>query len=91
MIQEHLRRLASLLTATALLIAAPGSALANGNENSRSSRSASVSVPTTTPIKNVVVIFQENISFDHYFATYPYATNPVNRNSFHCEGEHPPR
>lgn len=26
---------------------------------------------TTTPIKHLVVIFQENISFDHYFATYP--------------------
>src|SRR5215469_1449475 len=28
---------------------------------------------TTTPIKHVVVIFQENISFDHYFGTYPNA------------------
>ncbi len=33
--------------------------------------------PTTaTPIKHVVMIFQENVSFDHYFATYPNATNP---------------
>ncbi|HKD78826.1 MAG TPA: alkaline phosphatase family protein [Candidatus Angelobacter sp.] len=31
---------------------------------------------TTTPIKHVVVIFQENVSFDHYFATYPNALNP---------------
>src|SRR5579884_4542077 len=31
--------------------------------------------PTTTPIKHLVVIFQENVSFDHYFATYPYAAN----------------
>jgi len=30
---------------------------------------------TTTPIKHVVVIFQENVSFDHYFATYPHAAN----------------
>lgn len=30
---------------------------------------------TTTPIKHVVVIFQENVSFDHYFGTYPYALN----------------
>jgi phospholipase C len=30
---------------------------------------------TTTPIKHVIVIFQENVSFDHYFATYPYAQN----------------
>jgi phospholipase C len=28
---------------------------------------------TSTPIEHVVVIFQENVSFDHYFATYPYA------------------
>ena len=30
---------------------------------------------TATPIKHVVVIFDENESFDHYFGTYPYATN----------------
>src|SRR5271167_4386765 len=30
---------------------------------------------TATPIKHLVVIFQENISFDHYFGTYPYAAN----------------
>ena len=28
---------------------------------------------TKTPIKHVVVVFQENVSFDHYFATYPHA------------------
>ena len=27
----------------------------------------------TTPIQHVVVIFNENISFDHYFGTYPKA------------------
>lgn len=30
---------------------------------------------TTTPIKHLVVIYQENVSFDHYFATYPSAAN----------------
>ena len=30
---------------------------------------------TTTPIKHLVVIFQENVSFDHYFGTYPHAAN----------------
>ena len=29
----------------------------------------------TTPVKHVVVIFQENVSFDHYFGTYPKAKN----------------
>jgi len=30
---------------------------------------------TATPIKHLVILFQENISFDHYFATYPWAAN----------------
>jgi phospholipase C len=30
---------------------------------------------TATPIKHLVVIFDENETFDHYFGTYPYAAN----------------
>src|SRR5262249_31615529 len=30
---------------------------------------------TRTPIKHLVVIFNENISFDHYFGTYPNGLN----------------
>ena len=30
---------------------------------------------TRTPIRHVVVIYQENVSFDHYFGTYPKAAN----------------
>jgi phospholipase C len=30
---------------------------------------------TKTPVKHLVVIFQENASFDHYFGTFPYAAN----------------
>src|SRR5271155_2645745 len=37
---------------------------------------------TTTPIKHLVVIFQENISFDHYFGTYPNALNPPHEPAF---------
>jgi phospholipase C len=36
---------------------------------------------TTTPIKYLIAIFQENISFDHYFGSYPNAKN--------SPGEHP--
>lgn len=39
---------------------------------------------TATPIKHLVVIFQENISFDHYFATYPNATNPTGEPAFYA-------
>jgi len=28
---------------------------------------------TTTPIKHVVIVFQENISYDHYYGVYPNA------------------
>jgi len=37
---------------------------------------------TVTPIKHLVVIFSENISFDHYFATYPVAQNPPGEPAF---------
>jgi phospholipase C len=39
---------------------------------------------TTTPIKHVVVIFDENESFDHYFGTYPYAAN-TDGSPFHAK------
>ena len=41
--------------------------------------------PTATPIKHVVVIFGENISFDHYFGTYPNALNLPGEPAFHAK------
>jgi len=38
--------------------------------------------PTQSPIKHVIVIFQENVSFDHYFATYPFAANSTSGEPF---------
>jgi phospholipase C len=37
-----------------------------------------------TPIQHLVVIFQENISFDHYFGTYPFASNPEGEPAFYA-------
>ena len=37
---------------------------------------------TQTPIQYVVVLFQENVSFDHYFGTYPNAANPKGQPPF---------
>src|SRR5271170_8124539 len=37
---------------------------------------------TATPITHLVVIFGENFSFDHYFGTYPNATNPTGEPAF---------
>ncbi|CAG9000694.1 MAG: Non-hemolytic phospholipase C [Candidatus Celerinatantimonas neptuna] len=44
---------------------------------------------TATPIKHVVVIFQENISFDHYFGTYPHAKNPPGEPAFYAKANTP--
>ena len=38
---------------------------------------------TATPIQHLVVMFQENVSFDHYFGTYPNAAN-TDGNPFHA-------
>jgi phospholipase C len=44
---------------------------------------------TATPIKHLVVIFQENISFDHYFGTYPNAQNRPGETPFHARPHTP--
>lgn len=47
------------------------------------------SATRTTPIKHLIVIFQENVSFDHYFATYPHAANPSGEPQFHASPNTP--
>lgn len=61
-----------------------GTALAGPSSLSGSGTSTVESGTTTTPIKHLVVIFDENISFDHYFGTYPVATNPPGEPQFHA-------
>lgn len=73
MIAKYLRILASSVMAATLAAGAPGSLWAQRDRSD---------VPTKTPIKHVIVLFQENISFDHYFGTYPYAANPENEPQF---------
>jgi phospholipase C len=55
----------ALATATAMGTAAASQANHDSGQGSS----------TTTPIQHVVVIYQENVSFDHYFGTYPVAAN----------------
>jgi phospholipase C len=47
------------------------------------------SLDTTTPIKHLIVIYGENQSFDHYYGTYPNATNPAGQPAFHAAGGTP--
>jgi phospholipase C len=46
-------------------------------------------VRTATPIKHLVVIFQENVSFDHYFGTYPVAQNNPGETPFNAKRSTP--
>ncbi|MDG0024448.1 alkaline phosphatase family protein [Trinickia sp. Y13] len=68
------------LVPIAVAVAALGVLAACGSSNdtpAASSLSVQNAAATATPIKHVVVIYGENVSFDHYFATYPNATNPT--------------
>ena len=70
-----------------LAVAAPSGAWAEAGAVAPASSSRpdpADAAPTATPIKHLVVIFQENVSFDHYFATYPDATNPPGEPAFHA-------
>jgi phospholipase C len=60
------RRTLAALAATTMLTTSAGIVASAADRDDRA---------TKTPIKHVVIIFQENASFDHYFATYPDAKN----------------
>ncbi|MBV9823720.1 MAG: alkaline phosphatase family protein [Actinobacteria bacterium] len=47
----------------------------SNNDTASAASSWTYAPKTATPIKHVVVLFDENESFDHYFGTYPYAAN----------------
>ena len=53
------------------------------------SKAAPKAASTATPIQHLVVIFQENVSFDHYFGTYPQATNPQGEPPFYADRRTP--
>src|ERR1700730_3666122 len=76
--------LAAVLGAAALVAGGPVTSSAE-----LGSSDAAASVKTDTPIKHLVVIFQENISFDHYFGTYPVAANPGGEPAFSARSNTP--
>ena len=67
----------------ALLVAAAASASACA-----ANVPASLPVPKT-PIHHLIVVFQENVSFDHYFATYPWVQNDEGENTFRAAPDTP--
>jgi phospholipase C len=79
--------LAVCLVAGASLVAAATSAVGRSDHLKHHSRYTAAG-GTYTPIKHVVVIFQENVSFDHYFGTYPSAAN-TDGQKFHANSGTP--
>ena len=67
-----------LALAAAAVALVPALSVANDDHD------AAARARTATPIKHLVVIFQENISFDHYFGTYPKSMNPTGQPAFHA-------
>jgi phospholipase C len=67
----RLKTLATCGAAAAVAVAT----LAGPATGTSSAANANNDPGINTPIKHLVVIFQENVSFDHYFGTYPNAAN----------------
>ncbi len=40
-------------------------------------------------LRHIVVIYSENVAFDHYFGTYPHALNPPGEPAFHARAGTP--
>src|SRR5579864_6303373 len=82
MIGNYVRNLATALCAVGMVINPFTEVWAAEKAKPVIQPNPAESYATTTPIKHLVVIFGENISFDHYFATYPNATNPPSEPAF---------
>jgi phospholipase C len=83
------KRISSLVAGALLLLAAchhghNGDSGSNNPPPPPPPQSPQDALATATPIKHLVVIFGENVSFDHYFATYPQAANPAGEPMFNA-------
>src|ERR1700754_950792 len=70
-----------LLALGATGVVAGATILGSSMSGAASNTTAALPNPTT-PIEHVVVLFPENISFDHYFGTYPNAVNGTGEPTF---------
>ncbi|HET8911486.1 MAG TPA: alkaline phosphatase family protein [Ktedonobacteraceae bacterium] len=84
--KKHGQMLALLVSLSVLLLSAP---LMGSAASPASTATYTHGARTTTPIQHLVVIFQENVSFDHYFGTYPIATNPAGEPNFSAKSNTP--
>src|ERR1022692_2480108 len=83
------RRVYAIAGAMALVALSVGATSAAAAGSSGAAATHHHQAHTATPIKHLVVIFDENISFDHYFGTYPFAANLPGEQSFHAHSGTP--
>ena len=69
------RKLSAVISLAAIVLTGCGGSTPNFVTVTAPAAPAAVAVAPSTAIQHVVVIFGENISFDHYFGTYPNAAN----------------
>ena len=67
----YVKKVVAGLAAAAITLLPAAAAFADGSHSG-----------TATAIKHLVIIFQENVSFDHYFATYPNAQPNADQSVF---------
>src|SRR5579863_4911685 len=77
--RERARTIGFLTVVLSIAIGSPSLFYGQGKGSNESS----------TRIKHVIVIFQENVSFDHYFGTYPHAGNPPGEIPFRAKPDTP--
>jgi phospholipase C len=82
--RETLRKISAKRATTAVMALAVVAALGVTQSAAATTQTAAAPTKTATPIKHLVVIYPENISFDHYFGTYPNAANPPVEPAFHA-------
>jgi phospholipase C len=85
-----LRRMMASMTASLLTMTlALGPSVTPAFASSAKPLTKQAASATATPIQHLVVIFQENVSFDHYFGTYPNALNPKGEPKFKAASNTP--
>src|SRR5882757_7390029 len=78
-----IRKTLALTLSSTLVLSGCNSITGNPPGNGSANTTPTTVTPTTASaaIKHVVIIFGENVSFDHYFGTYPVAANLASNKS----------
>ncbi|MGO9293631.1 MAG: phospholipase C [Streptosporangiaceae bacterium] len=80
----HVPHRAQAIAAAAAVVALSAAGVSSAAAASHPAHTGAGHAGTATLIRHLVVIFDENVSFDHYFGTYPYAANQPGEQPFNA-------